>query len=103
MPSNADLLKLDPKQTAQRVLDIIHKLTQELRREQTNAVSPRLDSDFDRDLGFDSLTRAELVQRIEKEFGITLPEQTLAVMETPRDLLHEVLCSISRGPAKTSR
>ena len=101
MPSDADLPKLDPKQTAQRVLDIIHKLTQELRREQTNAPSPRLDSDFDRDLGFDSLTRAELVQRIEKEFGITLPEQTLAVMETPRDLLHEILSCENRSSTKT--
>ena len=93
---------LEPKQTAQRVLDIIEKLTHELRQGQANTASLRLDSDFDRDLGFDSLARAELVQRIEKEFGITLPEQTLAVMETPRDLLHEVLSSRSRTPTKIS-
>jgi 1-acyl-sn-glycerol-3-phosphate acyltransferase len=46
-----------------------------------------LDSGLDRDLGLDSLARMELFARLEKEFGIKLPEQALVTAETPRDLL----------------
>lgn len=46
-----------------------------------------LDSTLDRDLGLDSLARVELVLRVERAFGVTLPENTLQVTETPRDLL----------------
>src|SRR5208282_176125 len=50
-----------------------------------------LDSALDRDIGFDSLARVELVQRCERFFDVSLPEQTLATVETPRDLLRAVL------------
>ncbi|OGA49488.1 MAG: acyl-phosphate glycerol 3-phosphate acyltransferase, partial [Betaproteobacteria bacterium RIFCSPLOWO2_12_FULL_62_13] len=46
-----------------------------------------LDSTLDRDLGLDSLARVELLLRIERAFGVTLPENTLQLAETPRDLL----------------
>lgn len=46
-----------------------------------------LDSTFERDLGLDSLARMELLLRVEQAFGATLPEDTLQVAETPRDLL----------------
>ena len=37
-----------------------------------------LDSSLERDLGLDSLARVELVLRLEREFGASLPEQALA-------------------------
>ncbi|MGD8497352.1 MAG: phosphopantetheine-binding protein, partial [Chromatiales bacterium] len=45
-----------------------------------------LDSTLDRDLGIDSLGRMELLARIEREFGVTLPDRLFAEANTPRDL-----------------
>jgi 1-acyl-sn-glycerol-3-phosphate acyltransferase len=46
---------------------------------------------LDRDLGLDSLSRAELFLRLERAFRIRLPEQLLAEAETAGDLLAVVL------------
>jgi acyl carrier protein len=57
-----------------------------------------LDSSLEKDLGLDSLARVELVLRLEKEFGVALPEQALATSETPRDLLRFLLSSAGQAP-----
>ncbi|HLX81946.1 MAG TPA: AMP-binding protein [Burkholderiales bacterium] len=57
-----------------------------------------LDSSLEKDLGLDSLARVELVLRLEKEFGASLPEQALATSETPRDLLRFLLSSAGHAP-----
>ena len=49
-----------------------------------------LDSSLDRDFGLESLARAELLQRIEQEFAIELPELALTA-ERPRELVRAVL------------
>src|SRR5688572_10728242 len=49
-----------------------------------------LDSALEKDLGLDSLARAELLLRLETAFGVALPERLLAEAETPRDLLEAV-------------
>jgi acyl carrier protein len=67
------------------LLDIVGGLVGELRAQ--NAPVVNLDSRLERDLGLDSLTRTELLMRIERGFDIALPEQALASAETPRDLL----------------
>jgi acyl carrier protein len=46
-----------------------------------------LESRLDRDLGLDSLSRAELLMRIEQAFRTRLPEGTLNEAETVGDLL----------------
>lgn len=46
-----------------------------------------LDTDLERDLGLDSLSRMELVGRVERAAGASLPDEALAGAETPRDLL----------------
>lgn len=51
------------------------------------SVRVTIDSSLDRDLGLDSLARVELLLRVEQAFGVTLPENTLQIVETPRDLL----------------
>ena len=42
---------------------------------------------LDRDLGFDSLARMELLLRIERAFGVALPDDTLQRADTVADLL----------------
>lgn len=77
----------DDRATA--LLNIVQQLAIELRPGRKVAVT--LDSTLDRDLGLDSLARVELLLRIERAFGVSLAEQTLATAETPRDLLRAVV------------
>src|SRR5919106_4009608 len=49
-----------------------------------------LDSSLERDLGLDSLGRVEVVQRLERTYGVRLPEAALASAESPRDLWQAV-------------
>jgi len=69
-------------------------------REARPNVEPRvsLDSAFERELGLDSLARVELVLRIEREFGASLPEQALNSADTPRDLLRFLLAAAGQPP-----
>jgi acyl carrier protein len=53
----------------------------------TVAGAAGLDSRLDADLGLDSLSVAELLVRTEELFGVSLPEETLVTVRTPRDLL----------------
>jgi len=46
-----------------------------------------LDHALERDYGLDSLSRAELFLRIERDLGVALGETALSEAETPRDLL----------------
>lgn len=48
---------------------------------------PLLDRSLEVDFGFDSLTRMELVHRIELEFGVAIPDRVIGNAETPRDLV----------------
>src|SRR5690606_30274023 len=77
---------------------ISQDVARELRPRKRLMREVRLDSDLDRDLGLDSLGRAELVQRLEREFDIRLPEQLIGDAETPGDLLQAVL-GASHAPA----
>jgi 1-acyl-sn-glycerol-3-phosphate acyltransferase len=67
------------------VLEIVQGLAQELQPQRGSRVIS-LDSSLDRDLGFDSLGRVELLARLEKAFGVRLSEDLLGSAETPRDL-----------------
>ncbi|EIF30816.1 acyl-CoA synthetase (AMP-forming)/AMP-acid ligase II [Burkholderia sp. Ch1-1] len=53
-----------------------------------SAVSP--DSQFERDLGFDSLARAELFSRIEKKLGVRVPLDAFSTALTPADLAQAI-------------
>jgi 1-acyl-sn-glycerol-3-phosphate acyltransferase len=75
---------------AERVLGIVNELARELRSGQPTPGQAQLDSSLERDLGFDSLERAELLLRVEKAFDVRLHPRTLATAETPRDLVRAV-------------
>ena len=80
----------------ERLLEVVAAVAKEARPH----VEPHanLDSSLERELGLDSLARVELVLRLEKEFGASLPEQALATSETPRDLLRFLLSSAGQAP-----
>jgi acyl carrier protein len=84
-----------------RLLELVVAVAQEARPN----VQPHatLDSSLERELGLDSLARVELVLRLEKEFGASLPEQALATSETPRDLLRFLMSSAGHAPQAADR
>ncbi len=71
----------------EKLLSIISQLYSELHPQSTQPIKLKLNSFLDRDLGFDSLSRVELILRIERTFDINLPEKLLAEAETINDLL----------------
>ena len=74
-------------QFIERLLGIVQALAEELHPGQGAVLSVTLDSELDKELGFDSLGRMELLVRLERAFGVALPESLLAAADTPRDLL----------------
>lgn len=85
-------------QVASDVLLLIQKLVHEVHPHQSDLERITLDSAFEADLGLDSLTRVELISRVEKEFKLALPERAFSEIETARDLLRAVMGSaISRS------
>jgi 1-acyl-sn-glycerol-3-phosphate acyltransferase len=69
------------------LLEIAQGLAHELHPRQRTALRAGLNSSLDRDWGFDSLSRAELLLRVERAFSVHLPEQLLSEAETLNDLL----------------
>jgi 1-acyl-sn-glycerol-3-phosphate acyltransferase len=77
--------------SVEAMLAQIRQLALELHPRRKHSLRVSLDSTLDDDLGFDSLSRVELLLRLERIFGISLPEQVLANAETPRDLWQALL------------
>ena len=74
------------EQSVDALLDVVRQLDAELHPGHAAPARVRLDSRLDRDLGFDSLERMELLHRLEQAFGVHLPEQDVVNAEAPRDL-----------------
>ena len=72
------------------LLLLIRKLGEDLRLRAGQLRKLHLDSSFDKDLGLDSLTRMEMLVRVEDHFGVALSEEVYARIETPRDLWREI-------------
>jgi acyl carrier protein len=72
---------------AEELLEVVREVESELHPGRKGRRGVTLDSSLERDLGLDSLGRVELLLRLEKRFGVHLPEQILPTVETPRDLL----------------
>ena len=80
------------------LVKIAQGLAHELNPRRRSALRAGLNSSLDRDWGFDSLSRAELLLRVERAFSIHLPEQLLSEAETLNDLL-SALASARRLPS----
>jgi len=78
--------------TIAELLQVINVLVTEVHpnhhRDSTKAIT--LDTSFEKDLSLDSLTRVELISRVEKKFKLALPEQTIAQAESARDLIRAI-------------
>lgn len=80
-----------------RLLRLVDALCRELGPGRPPA---HLDSHLERELGIDSLARAELLLRCESEFGLRLPQRLLGEAETPRDFLVAITEAEGRGGAE---
>jgi 1-acyl-sn-glycerol-3-phosphate acyltransferase len=76
-----------------RVQAIARDLANELQASKSSHPEIHATSDLERDLGLDSLGRAELLHRLEREFRIRLSEQLLADAVTVQDLVRGVLAA----------
>ncbi len=85
---------------AAELLGIVRALAVELQPRLARTLVVRIDSDLDRDLGLDSLGRAELLARLGRSFGVTLPESLLGEARTPGDLLAALRAARPQGPAR---
>ncbi len=86
--------------TAAALLALVEATLRVVRADAPGLPTVTLDSVLDRDLGLDSLSRMELLLRIEREFGLALPEQTLQRAETVGDLLQAATNAASGTPAR---
>ena len=69
-----------------RVFDIARDLLRELGSYHA-LESVRGSAQLDRDLGLGSLERVELLVRLDREFGVSLPDRVLAEADTLDDLI----------------
>jgi 1-acyl-sn-glycerol-3-phosphate acyltransferase len=76
--------------SAEALLKQVRQQALELHPQRGRSLRVTLDSALDRELGFDSLSRVELLLRLERAFGVSLSESLLASAETPRDLWRAV-------------
>ncbi|TXC84918.1 AMP-binding protein [Paraburkholderia azotifigens] len=72
---------------AQRMLEIVDAFAAEISPGGSRLPGATLDSQFERDLGLDSLARTELLTRIEKALGVRFPLDLFGQAKTPGDLL----------------
>ncbi|NQV55830.1 MAG: AMP-binding protein [Rhodospirillales bacterium] len=75
---------------AGRLFGTIRLMMEEMGRSSEADYELSLDLTLDRDLGFDSLSKMELVHRIESEFGVALADEVIHLSDTPRDLLRAI-------------
>ncbi len=94
----AEAILKTEQSSATELLALIRTVAEELKLPPQRLRTLNLDTSFDRELGLDSLSRMEILARIEKHFGIRLPERLLAEAESPRDLLQAIL-AITPGVA----
>ena len=84
--ANRPEAKPAPRIDADALIALVAEIAGELR---AGVPPPRieLDTDLHRDLGLDSLARMELLARLERAAGASLPDRVLAEATTPRELI----------------
>ena len=80
----------------QALVETVREVVAELHPHLRGGERISLDSSLDRDLGLDSLSRMELLARLERRFEATIPETVMANAETARELLPAMLAGDRR-------
>ncbi|MGI9304941.1 MAG: AMP-binding protein [Gammaproteobacteria bacterium] len=80
----------DQEDREAKLLAIVRGLTFELHPKKRGSLRVGLQSRLDRDLGIDSLGRAEMLLRIERAFRVRLPESLVGDADTPEDFLRAI-------------
>ena len=91
------------EETARQLLVVVRDLALELHPHLRRKLTVGLDSDIDKDVGLDSLGRAELLLRLDRAFKERLPERLIGEAQTPRDLLNAVAAAASDTGARHAR
>src|SRR6202521_6083001 len=88
-----------PRPAEQELLRLAREVAREMRPGQVERAPKRVDmrSSLERDLGLDSLGRAELVARLERAFAVRLPEEGLGSAETPAGLARALAAAGGEG------
>lgn len=87
MPDNDTPRKITAADTALALLEMVQQLAREL----NPAIGTlHLDSALEQDAGIDSLARMELLLRIERRFGCSVPDDIALAALTPRELLQHL-------------
>lgn len=97
---NSDPSQLSQTEQAKRLLEIVRTLATEL-HPQSALPEVGLSTLLDRELGFDSLSRVELLLRVERNFNVSLPPTVIAEAERPADLLRVLLAAAPGGDTVT--
>ena len=87
---------------ADTLVSLVAEIAGELRTAGNTSPPVGLDTDLGRDLGLDSLTRMELLARLERAAGASLPDRVLAEAATPRELLRAFESVRPTGPDSAS-
>ena len=85
------------------LVEIARALALELKPHRRQIMHAGLDSSLERDWGFDSLSRAELLLRVERAFSVRLPQNLLGEAETLTDLLPALAGAAMRLSADADR
>ena len=93
------LKKTGQNQQEEKLLQIIRELVKELHSVTDWSQPLTLDSSLDRDLGMNSLARMELLDRLERAFAVSLSEQVLVSVESPRDILRALNRASTAAPS----
>ena len=91
-----------PVPDAESLLAAMREVVSELHPHLGARAGITLDSSLDRDLGLDSLSRMELLSRLERRFGAAIPETVMATAETARELLPVLLAGERRSRTAVS-
>jgi len=79
--------------TPAAVVEFVWAFVTELHPHLSRRSRPGLDSSLESDLSLDSLSRMELLVRLERQFHVRLSEQLMTQAESPRDLLRGMLAA----------
>lgn len=93
MGDDGETARLSREETMRRLYEIVRAVAVELRPSLAGRLTVSAESRLDRDLGIDSLGRAELALRIEKELGAVLTGEALERIDTVADLAVAVLAA----------